>query len=51
MIHTISERTSWLDAGVNEILPHLVRKTLERPKMNRRREVDEVPAHSKRYKM
>lgn len=48
MIHSISDRTSWVDAAADEILPLLVRRPLGRPKMTRKKEYDEVPAHSKR---
>ncbi|XP_052290860.1 uncharacterized protein LOC127900283 [Citrus sinensis] len=51
MIKPIPNRTSWVDAGGDEILPPLVRRPPGRPKITRRREADEVPAHNKRYKM
>ncbi|KAK9216840.1 hypothetical protein WN944_008851 [Citrus x changshan-huyou] len=51
LIKPIPDRTSWVDAGGDEILPPLVRRPPGRPKMTRRREADEVPAYNKRYKM
>ena len=51
MIYSISNRTSWVDAAADEILPPLVRTPPGRPKMTRKRKADEVPAHNKRYKM
>lgn len=47
MIKPIPDRTLWVDAGGDEILPPLVRRPPGRPKMTRRREADEVPAHNK----
>ena len=51
MIHSISYRTLWVDAAADEILPPLVRRLPGQPKMTKKKEADEVPAHNKRYKM
>ncbi|KAK9190228.1 hypothetical protein WN943_018830 [Citrus x changshan-huyou] len=51
MIHPIPDKNSWLNPNVDEILPPLMRKPPKRPRINRRREANEVPPKSKRYMM
>ncbi|KAH9697417.1 SWIM-type domain-containing protein [Citrus sinensis] len=51
MIHPIPDKDSWPNPGGDEILPSLMKMPLGRPKINRRREADEVPPESKRYRL
>ncbi|KAK9188112.1 hypothetical protein WN944_019511 [Citrus x changshan-huyou] len=51
MIHPIPDKSSWPITPGDEIYPPLVKRPPGRPKMNRRREADEVPLEKKRYMM
>ena len=51
LIHPIPDKASWLRADGDGILPPVVSRPLGRPKKNMRREIDEVPAEKKRYRM
>lgn len=51
MIQPILNKTSWPEVHGDEILPPLLKRPPGRPKLNRRREPDEVPPEKKRYKM
>ncbi|KAK9225782.1 hypothetical protein WN943_010827 [Citrus x changshan-huyou] len=51
MIHPIPDKSSWPITPGDEIYPPLVKRPPGRPKMNRRREADEVPPEKKRYRM
>ncbi|KAH9745933.1 SWIM-type domain-containing protein [Citrus sinensis] len=51
MIHPIPDKSSWPITPGDEIYPPLVKRPPGRPKMNRRREADEVPPEKKRYMM
>ncbi|KAH9667976.1 hypothetical protein KPL70_021250 [Citrus sinensis] len=46
-----SYKSSWPITPGDEIYPPLVKRPPGRPKMNRRREADEVPPEKKRYRM
>lgn len=49
MIHPLPNKTMWPHVNVDDILPLLVKKASGRPKLNRRRESDKVPAHRRRF--
>ncbi|KAH9797267.1 SWIM-type domain-containing protein [Citrus sinensis] len=51
MIQPIPDKASWPEVHGDEILPPLLKRPPGRPKLNRRREPDEVPPEKKRYKM
>ncbi|KAH9649210.1 SWIM-type domain-containing protein [Citrus sinensis] len=51
MIHPIPDKSSWPITPGDEIYPPLVKRPPGSPKMNRRREADEVPPEKKRYRM
>ncbi|KAH9764284.1 SWIM-type domain-containing protein [Citrus sinensis] len=51
MIHPILDKDSWPNPGGDEILPPLMKRPHGRPKINKRREADEVPPESKRYRL
>ncbi|KAH9793175.1 SWIM-type domain-containing protein [Citrus sinensis] len=46
-----NHKDSWPNPGGDEILPPLMKWPPGRPKINRRREADEVPPESKRYRL
>lgn len=51
LIHPILDKASWLRADGDGILPPVVRRPLWSLKKNRRREIDEVPAEKRRYRI
>lgn len=51
MIQPILDKANWSEVYGNEVLPLLVWRPLGRPKMNRRRNLDEIPLEKRRYNM
>lgn len=51
IIHPIPEKDSWPNFDGDEILPLLVKRPPERPRLTRRREADKTPPERGRYMM
>lgn len=48
-IHPLLDKSMWHPMSIDEIIPLLMGKVVEKPKVNRRRELDEMYVHQKSY--